>query len=116
VLGLDWFRELVRRCFRLAEFAQATLEQTGDFEIVCPHQLSIVCFRHRPADWHGPDDKLDELNLRLQEELRKTGRAFLSSTRLNGRVVLRMCFTNWRTTAGDVEEIIKMLREIIRTF
>ncbi|HEV3142834.1 MAG TPA: aminotransferase class V-fold PLP-dependent enzyme [Gemmataceae bacterium] len=112
VLGLAWFRQLVERCFRLADFAQQTLEQAGDFEIICPRQLSIICFRYRPHDWRGSDDDLDRLNLQLLEELRKSGRAFLSSTKLDGRVVVRMCFINWRTTSGDVEEIVALLREI----
>jgi aromatic-L-amino-acid/L-tryptophan decarboxylase len=112
VLGLTWFRQLVERCLRLAEFAQESLERTGDFEIVCPRQLSIICFRYRPKNWHGSDEDLDQLNLQMLEELRKTGRAFLSSTKLNGRVVARMCFINWRTTSSDVEEIVALLKKI----
>jgi aromatic-L-amino-acid/L-tryptophan decarboxylase len=49
------------------------------------------------------------VNLALIEELRKTGRAFISSTRLRGRVALRFCFVNWRTTAADVEEVVRLL-------
>jgi glutamate/tyrosine decarboxylase-like PLP-dependent enzyme len=112
VLGLTWFRQLVERCVRLAEFAQQTLERAGDFEIVCTRQLSIVCFRFRPKGWRGSEDDLDRHNLQMLEALRKTGRAFLSSTRLNGRVVGRMCFINWRTTAADVEEIVGLLEKI----
>jgi hypothetical protein len=43
------------------------------------------------------------------EALRETGRVFLSSTRLAGRVSLRFCFVNWRTTTADVEEAVKLL-------
>lgn len=109
VLGLGWFRELVWRCCRLAEFAQALLERNPDFEILCPRQLSIVCFRYRPAGRSPPQEALDQLNLELIEALRLTGRAFISSTRLRGRVALRFCFINWRTTAADVEEIVNLL-------
>ena len=49
VLGVAWFRGLVERSCRLAEYAQALLERSSDFEILCPRQLSIVCFRFRPA-------------------------------------------------------------------
>lgn len=111
VLGLRWHRELVERCCRLAEYAQALLEQSGDFEILCPRQLSIVCFRYRPARVSG-EAELDRINLGLVEALRATRRVFISSTRLKGRVALRFCFINWRTTAGDVEEAITLLSNL----
>jgi hypothetical protein len=28
---------------------------------------------------------------------------------LRGRVALRFCFVNWRTTAADVEEVVQLL-------
>jgi hypothetical protein len=55
---------------------------------------------------------LDRLNLALIDAVRATGRAFLSSTRLRGRVAVRFCFVNWRTTAGDVEEVVNLLRRL----
>jgi glutamate/tyrosine decarboxylase-like PLP-dependent enzyme len=112
VLGLNWHRELVGRCFRLAELAQGLLKQHPEFEILCPQHLSIICFRFRPSRSHFSDEEADRLNLAIIDELRATGRAFISSTRLRGRVALRFCFVNWRTTTADVEEIVQLLKEI----
>jgi glutamate/tyrosine decarboxylase-like PLP-dependent enzyme len=106
VLGLDWFRRLVEHCCRLADYAQARLEAAGSFEILCPRRMSIVCFRHVPR---GDGCDLDTANSRLLTALRQTGRAFLSSTRLRGQLAVRMCFINWRTTAGDVDEVVDLL-------
>ena len=58
------------------------------------------------------EEDIDRLNLSIVDELRATGKAFISSTRLRGRVALRFCFVNWRTTSADVEEIIRLLLEI----
>jgi glutamate/tyrosine decarboxylase-like PLP-dependent enzyme len=128
VLGMDWHRELVHRCCQLAEFSEASLEQHQEFEILCPRNLSIVCFRYRPVKGGREGEKggvgerkllfgeedIDRLNLSIIDELRATGKAFISSTRLRGRVALRFCFVNWRTTAADVEEIVRLLLEIGR--
>jgi glutamate/tyrosine decarboxylase-like PLP-dependent enzyme len=108
-MGLGWFRELIEHCCRLADFAQALLQASARFEILCPRQLSIVCFRYVPPGFTDEEKRLDEVNLALIEKLRATGRGFISSTRLRGRVALRFCFINWRTTAGDVEEIVRLL-------
>lgn len=110
VLGLGWFRELAERCCALAELAQRLLEAAGCFEILHPRQLSIVCFRYR-RDGISESD-LDSMNDTICRELLATRRAFLSSTRIRGKFSLRMCFINWRTTAGDVEEIVGLLKEI----
>jgi len=111
VLGVGWFRELVRRDMRLAEYAQAVLEATPGFEIVHPRQLSTVCFRHVPPAIASDGEALDAWNLRLLKRLRATGQAFLSSTRIGGRVALRMCFINWRTKAVDVDAVVRLLAD-----
>ena len=112
VLGIKWYRELVSRSCRLAKLAEILLKQEPTFEILSPRQLSIICFRFNPSHSRLSEEGLNRLNLSIIDELRATGRAFISSTRLRGRVALRFCFVNWRTTAGDVEEIIRLLKEI----
>lgn len=108
VLGLSWFRRLVQRCLDLAEYSEQSLEALANFEMLCPRGLSIVTFR-----WHPPEisaDALDSLNLRLAQAIRSSGQAFLSTTRIDGKAALRLCFINWRTTSGDVDAVIELLR------
>ena len=111
-LGVGWFRRLVQQNCDLAELSQGLLQQAGPFEIMSRRQLSIVCFRYVPrsATWSEAD--LDALNLRLCDDLRRTGQAFLSTTKIRGQVALRMCFINWRTSTSDVEKIVGWLAEI----
>jgi aromatic-L-amino-acid/L-tryptophan decarboxylase len=112
LLGIGWFRRLVEHSCALAEFAQAILESHGCFEITSPRKLGIVCFRYLPSGYQGSQEQLDLLQQSINEELTRTGRAFLSTTRLHGRTTLRFCFVNWRTTAADVEEIVGLLKTI----
>lgn len=111
--GVGWFRQMIERCCRLADFAQRLLEQSV-FEILHPRQLSIVCFRYRQEGMSEAD--LDKLNSRIATQLRSSGRAFLSSTRLQGRFALRMCFINWRTTTEDIDEIVCLLKNYASEF
>jgi aromatic-L-amino-acid/L-tryptophan decarboxylase len=112
VLGLGWFRRLVEHCCGLAAYAEAKLRSMSNFEIVNPRELSIVAFRYVPEGGGLDRAGLDRLNLALVEALLATGRAFVSSTRLHGRVALRFCFVNWRTTACDVDEVLALLTEL----
>ncbi len=104
LLGLEWFRRLAQHGCNLAAYAQAVLERAG-FTILCEARLGIVCFRYEPQ--RACD--IDALNARIIDELRHTGRVFLSSTRLRGRLAQRMCFVNWRTTATDIDEVVELL-------
>src|SRR5262249_58135367 len=49
VLGVGWFRNLVERSCRLADFAEALLRRTPGVQVLSNRQLSIVCFRYVPA-------------------------------------------------------------------
>ncbi len=114
VLGLAWFRRLVEHCCRLADYAEALLRQHREIEILCTRQLSIVCFRCVQADGGAIPAQVDARNLAIAERVRATGRAFFSTTQLQGRVSLRLCFVNFRTTAGDVEEVVALIRNAAR--
>jgi glutamate/tyrosine decarboxylase-like PLP-dependent enzyme len=106
VLGLDWFARLVLHGQALGRYAQAALEEAG-FEVLSPEQLAILCFRHAPP---GLDEEaLDRHNLALIDAARASGEVFLSSTRLAGRVAIRLCLINWRTSADDIDRVIALL-------
>lgn len=106
VLGLGWFARLVEHGRALGRYAEAKLREEG-FDVVSGEQLGIVCFRHVVA---GQDaEGHDRLNRGLIDALRASGEGFLSSTRLGGRVAMRMCFVNWRTSAADVDRVVAAL-------
>jgi len=67
----------------------------------------VVCFRHRPADLAS--DAVDAHNLAIVERINASGEAFLSSTKLNGSVAVRLAIGNERTTEADVARAWELL-------
>jgi aromatic-L-amino-acid/L-tryptophan decarboxylase len=104
VFGLAAFREAVAHGIALAEHAEAMLRRRDGWEVVSPAQLAIVCFR-RDGD--------DGLQTRIAEAMVADGFAAPSTTEVGGRVVLRMCTINPRTTFTDVERTIIRMEEAI---
>jgi glutamate/tyrosine decarboxylase-like PLP-dependent enzyme len=102
VFGLEAFREAVAWGIELAELAEERLWKSPCLQVVTPAQLGIVTFRH--VD--------DAVNRALVDKLFADGFAFLSSTTLRGRTVLRMCTINPRTTQEDVVETIGRVEEL----
>jgi glutamate/tyrosine decarboxylase-like PLP-dependent enzyme len=95
--GLAAFRDAIDHGITLAEHAETLLRDRPGWEVVTPAQLAIVCFRH---------DGDDELQTRLSAAMVADGFAAPSTTEVDGRVALRLCTINPRTTFNDIEETI----------
>jgi aromatic-L-amino-acid/L-tryptophan decarboxylase len=100
VFGLDAFRAAIDHGIDLAEHAEATLRAREGWEIVTPAQLGIVTFR-RDGD--------DELQTAIAAAMVADGYAAPSTTVVGGRVVLRLCTINPRTTREEIEETIRRM-------
>jgi aromatic-L-amino-acid decarboxylase len=103
VFGLAAFREAVAHGIALAEHAEATLRARPGWEVVSPAQLAIVCFR-RDGD--------DALQTAIAAAMVRDGYAVPSTTELDGRVALRMCTINPRTTFEEVERTIERMEAV----
>jgi aromatic-L-amino-acid/L-tryptophan decarboxylase len=79
-------------------------------EILSPARLGICCFRPHPKGQHD-SAALEALTLRVMERVNANGRFFLSTTRLNGILAIRICTCGWRTSEQDITSLIEELRE-----
>jgi aromatic-L-amino-acid/L-tryptophan decarboxylase len=101
--GREGLQALIREHVRLAQLLASWLEAESGWEIVAPHPLSVVCFRREGSDAD---------NQAILERVNASGEAFLSHTRLDGRLVLRLAIGNARTTEDDVRRAWDALREV----
>ena len=104
----------------LALYLGQELEQSDDFEILAPPELSICCFRYVPPSFQSKlkaksldeadNRELDQLNNRIMLAVQRGGRAYLSSATLRGKFALRACITNFRTTRADMDYTLEIIR------
>ena len=73
-------------------------------------QLSIVPFRALVEGCEDPDAHNDALCSAIQRD----GRVYVSPATIDGRVWLRPCFTNFRTTPEDVAALLDVAEELGR--
>jgi aromatic-L-amino-acid decarboxylase len=112
VFGRASFAAAVDGGMTRAETAERELRRRAGWEIVTPARLGVVSFRWAPA---GLDDaRTDAANLALVERVFHDGTAMLSSTRLRGRTVLRLCTINPRTTDEDVAAVVALLDRLAK--
>jgi len=96
--------EIIRNHVAWTQELARWIGEAGDFEVLAPHPLSVVCFRHVPARLAHSAAALDEHNQCVVDEINRGGFAFLSTTRLNDRLAIRFAIGNARTTHADVRE------------
>ena len=102
--GAAAFRGAIEHGLELAEHAEALLVEDPAWELVTPARLGIVTFRPAGAD--------DAVTAALPEAALADGLAFVSTHRVAGRTVLRLCTVNPRTTRADVERTLARLLEL----
>jgi glutamate/tyrosine decarboxylase-like PLP-dependent enzyme len=103
VFGLAAFRDAIAHGIALAEHAEALLRERPGWEVVSPARLAIVCFR-RDGD--------DERQTAIAEAMAADGFAAPSTTEVGGRVALRLCTINPRTTRADIEATIERMEAL----
>lgn len=113
--GHEGLAARIREHCRLARLFAALVEEAGGWELLAPVPFSTVCFRARP-DAPGETDerraaRLDALNEALMNAVNATGEAFLSHTKLDGVLSLRLAIGNIRTTEEHVRRTWQLLNE-----
>lgn len=81
------------------------------FQALHEPESNILCFRYVGDRWL-PDERLDDLNLRLRTAYNREGDGWITSTVLGGRRVLRATLMNPRTTAADLERVLDGLESV----
>jgi L-2,4-diaminobutyrate decarboxylase len=74
-------------------------------------ESNILCFRYI-GDGSLPDTHLDLVNLDLRTACNREGDAWITTTVLGGRRVLRATVMNPRTTAADVMQLLDVLESL----
>ena len=106
--GLEGLRRRVLNHIEMARRFADWVETDPDFELTAPLPFSTICFRYRPAslettqDDPAVGDRIDQMNVRLMDAVNRSGEAFLSHTKVNGRITLRVAISNLRTEDSDL--------------
>ncbi|KAG5744525.1 hypothetical protein H9Q69_006854 [Fusarium xylarioides] len=105
VLGVERFGKMVDHGFHLAEIAEAEILKLSDWEITSRASMAIVTFRYAPAG--KTEEELDELNAAISKHLVKNNIGLILTTKLRGRVVLRICSISPVLGGGEMAEVIQ---------
>jgi aromatic-L-amino-acid decarboxylase len=100
--GVEGLQHNVREHVRLAQQFAEWVRDDNRFELAAPAPLNLVCFRHRGGD---------AVNQGIMDRLNRSGDLFLTHTKLNGKMTLRLSVGQMNTKARHVEKAWKRICE-----
>ncbi|MCA1575148.1 MAG: amino acid decarboxylase [Acidobacteria bacterium] len=113
--GHEGLASRIREHCRLAKLFTSWVEESPDWELMAPVPLSLVCFRACPqvdvVDEESRNARWDALNEEVMHAVNRTGKAFLSHTRLNDKLTLRLSIGNIRTAERHIRQVWELLNE-----
>ncbi|KIM95800.1 hypothetical protein OIDMADRAFT_133695 [Oidiodendron maius Zn] len=110
VLGLDIMGSAIDHGLCLAECAEKELRSRPDWEVISPASLAIITFRFAPED--KAERELDALNSAISQHMIFNNIAGILTTKLNGKVVLRICAISPLLDIAEMRHVIEKLDEI----
>ncbi len=100
--GVEGLQHNVREHVRLAQQFAEWVRKDDRFEIAAPAPLNLVCFRHKSGD---------AANQTIMDGLNRSGDLYLTHTKLNGKLTLRLSVGQTHTEARHVERAWERILE-----
>ncbi len=100
--GAEGLRHHVAEHLELAAWLEAQVAAHPDWELAAPRTMNLVCLRHREGDAR---------NQAIMDGLNARGEIFLTHTRIDDRLVLRLCLGGVHMRRRHVERAWELLRQ-----
>ena len=100
--GVEGLQHHVREHIRLAQQLAEWIKKDQRFELAAPVPLNLVCFRLKSGD---------DANQQLMDRLNRSGDLYLTHTKLDGKLSLRLCIAQTNTEARHVEKAWRRVQE-----
>jgi aromatic-L-amino-acid decarboxylase len=107
--GREGMAARIRDHLRLAQLFACWIEDDPRFEISAPVMMGVVCFRLK-----DPDDKAaDQKNRETVAKVNASGSAYVTQTKLRGRIVMRLGLGNILTTEEHLRRVWEIIRGVV---
>ncbi len=100
--GVEGLQHHIREHVRITQALLGWIKSDANFEVMAPAPLNLVCFRLRGDD---------ERNQRLMDTLNRSGKMYLSHTKLNGKFTLRLCVGQAHTQEHHVRAAWELIQK-----
>lgn len=100
--GVQGLQHHIRQHVQLAQEFASWVDAHPDFELASPAPLNLVCFRHRAGD---------SANQQIMDRINQGGQAYLTHTKLDDLITLRLSVGQTNTQARHVEHVWQLIQD-----
>ena len=112
-MGRTGYAAVVERQIELTEYLARRIDELTDFKRVGEVETAVCCFVFSQAGSENVSGvERDRLQQRLQQEIERSGEAWITTTVLNGRRVLRVNINSFLTERRHVDDLIELLQRM----
>jgi aromatic-L-amino-acid decarboxylase len=100
--GIEGLQYHIREHVKLSQQFAQWVRDDDRFELAAPVPLNLICFRHKGGD---------EANQKIMDRLNRSGDLYLTHTKLQDKITLRVCIGQEDTQARHIEKAWKRIQE-----
>tara|TARA_B100001996_G_scaffold170707_1_gene130228 strand:- start:93 stop:1526 length:1434 start_codon:yes stop_codon:yes gene_type:complete len=104
--GIEGLQEYIRENVKHTQELKSWIEKDNNFEIVAPVPLNLICFKHK---------KGSDFNRRLHEEINKTGKLYITRTKIDDEYILRFSIGQATGTIGHIKKSWALIQSIAKS-
>lgn len=108
--GIEGLQKKIRFHLDLTKSLRKKIEASPEFELLAPVPLNTICFRYHPPNVDA-EEELNRLNEELLQNVNKTGKIFITHTKLNGKYTLRFAIGQTEVQEKHINNAWQLIQE-----
>ncbi len=100
--GVEGLQFHIRKHVEMAHEFTSWVKNSNNFELVVEPPFNLVCFRYKASD---------EFNMKLMNTINEAGTIYFTHTKLDGKLVLRLCISQTHTELHHVQNAWNLIVE-----
>ncbi len=103
--GVAGLQHHIRQHVAMAQAFAGWVQESDDFELAVEPHFNLICFRHKGGD---------AINETLLDRLNRSGKLYLTHTKLNSQFVLRLCVGQTYTEPRHIEQAWALIQAVAK--
>jgi aromatic-L-amino-acid/L-tryptophan decarboxylase len=110
-LGRQGYAQIIERQIELTKYFASRLNELEGFHPLAQVETAVCCFKFLPEGLQNANGELqDGVQQHLQQRIERGGEAWLTTTVLHGRRVLRVNINSFLTERRHVDDLLELLQ------
>lgn len=110
-MGRKGYEEVIERQIGLTQYLASRIDELSEFQRLGEVETAVCCFKFLPETArNATGEDQDHLQLRLQQQIERSGEAFITTTVLHGRRAIRVNINSFLTERRHVDDLLELLK------